>query len=135
MEPNQLNGAALAYIGDAVYEIKIREYVILNGLTNPNHLHQASIKFVEAGGQAKVMQDWLHNTNKLTEEEIGIYKRGRNNKANTKAKNASIGDYRQATGFEALIGWLYLNGRKDRLEELLEDAIKIIEGDQENACG
>lgn len=135
MEANQLNGAALAYIGDAVYEIKIREYVIINGLTNPNHLHHAAIKFVEAGGQAKVIQAWLHETNKLTQEEISIYKRGRNNKANTKAKNASIAEYRQATGFEALIGWLYLKGRQDRLEELLEDAIDIIEGDHENACG
>ncbi|MBG9982450.1 Mini-ribonuclease 3 [Aerococcaceae bacterium DSM 111020] len=124
----QLNGAALAYLGDAVYEQAIRYYIITTGLTHPNQLHKAAVKFVGAKGQARIMKHWLHQDNFLTPEEITIYKRGRNHKANTKAKNASIQDYRQATGFEALLGWLYIGGQQDRLDELIQSSIKFIEG-------
>lgn len=123
-----LNGAALAYMGDAVYELAIRRYVIEQGKTHPNRLHRAAIRYVSAQGQALVMQAWISQNDFLRPEEINIYKRGRNHKANTKAKNASIGDYRQATGFEALIGWLYLTGQASRLEELIKEAIQMIEG-------
>ena len=133
MDIKLLNGSALAYIGDCAYELKIRHHVINQGLTNPNMLHRASVKFVEARGQARIIQEWLHVSDFLSEEEISFYKRGRNHKANTKAKNASIGDYRQATGFEALMGWLYLSQQWERFEELVQDAIRIIEGDQANA--
>ncbi len=129
LQANLINGAALAYIGDGAYELKIRQHVINKGITHPNQLHRASIKFVEASGQALIMQRWIHQENFLTEEEIGYYKRGRNHKANTKAKNASIGDYRQATGFEALMGWLYLSGQLDRFDQLIDSAISIIEGE------
>lgn len=123
-----LNGAALAYMGDAVYEIAVRRYVIEQGKTHPNRLHKAAIRYVSAQGQAQVMQAWINQDNFLTPDEINIYKRGRNHKANTKAKNASIGDYRQATGFEALIGWLYLTDQENRLEELVQRAIQMIGG-------
>lgn len=128
----QLNGAALAYLGDAVYEIAIRHYILTTGHTNPNQLHKAAVKFVGAKGQAKIIKTWIDQDDILTEEEIAIYKRGRNHKANTKAKNASIQDYRQATGFEALMGWLYLSGETDRLETLIQAGIQLIEEENED---
>ena len=73
------------------------------------------------------MKHWLSDNTTLTPEEIQIYKRGRNYKTNTKAKNASIGDYRQATGFEALMGWLYLSNQHDRMNQLMQEAIQWIE--------
>ncbi|MGX7109019.1 Mini-ribonuclease 3 [Facklamia miroungae] len=121
-----LNGAALAYVGDAVYEVEVRKYVIELGKTHPNRLHRAAIKYVSAQGQAKVMHHWIEQTDFLTPEEIQIYKRGRNHKTNTKAKNASIGDYRQATGFEALLGWLKLSNQEERCQNLIQEAIQYI---------
>ena len=123
---DQLNGAALAYIGDAIYEVYVRQYVIASGLTQPNRLHRAATRYVEAKGQAYAMQ-CLRDQEILNEEELTIYKRGRNHKANTKAKNASIGDYRQATGFEALLGWLHLSGQSQRLEELIAQSLALID--------
>lgn len=125
--PELMNGATLAYIGDAVYEVAVRQHVLLSGETHPNQLHRLAIRFVEAAGQAQVMKHWLSDDTSLTPEEIQIYKRGRNYKTNTKAKNASIGDYRQATGFEALIGWLYLSNQHDRMNQLMQEAIQWIE--------
>lgn len=125
-QANLLNGAALAYIGDAIYEAYIRQHVLSQGWSQVNKLHRAAVPYVEAAGQSYVMQRWLA-TDQLSEEELGIYKRGRNHKANTKAKNASIADYRQATGFEALLGWLYLTDQSMRLEALVNQAIQWIE--------
>lgn len=124
-----LNGAALAYMGDAIYETYIRLHVLEKGTTRVNQLHKRSTKFVSASGQAKVMSHWL-TQDILSEEEIIMYKRGRNHRANTKAKNASIQDYRQATGFEALLGWLYLTDQIDRLQELINQAIVYIESQE-----
>lgn len=127
MNPELLNGAALAYMGDAVYEQFVRAYVLKSGKTHPNRLHRSAIKYVEAAGQAYAMQAWIAEDDLLSAEEIDMYRRGRNHKANTKAKNASIQDYRQATGFEALIGWLYLSQQEERLTVLMQDAIDRIE--------
>lgn len=129
---NHLNGAALAYMGDAVYETAVRRHVMEKGITQPNRLHQAAVHYVGAVGQAKVIQTWIKDDNVLTADEITMYKRGRNNKANTKAKNASIGDYRQATGFESLIGWLALTDQTERLETLMQLAIQMIDEGDEN---
>ncbi|MBK0347977.1 ribonuclease III [Aerococcaceae bacterium zg-ZJ1578] len=124
-----INGAALAYMGDAVYEQHIRKHVIQKGDTAPNKLHRAAVRYVSATAQAKVMKHWIKDVDILTPEEIDIYKRGRNHKANTKAKNASISDYRQATGFEALIGWLKLTEQEERCYQLMENAIQYIESE------
>lgn len=129
-----LNGATLAYVGDAVYELAVRRHVLAKGKTQVNKLHRESVAYVGAIGQAKVMLTWINDDDFLTQEEIKFYKRGRNHKANTKAKNASIGDYRQATGFESLMGWLSLTNQNERLDQLISEAIRIIdEGDQHNA--
>lgn len=128
-----LNGSTLAYVGDAVYELAVRKHVLSKGITQVNHLHRAAVSYVGAIGQAKVMLHWIKQDDFLTAQEITMYKRGRNHKANTKAKNASIGDYRQATGFESLLGWLALTEQTERLDQLINEAITMIdEGERAN---
>lgn len=110
------SGLTLAYIGDAIYELVIRTYIVEHGNAPVNKLHKQVVKLVQASTQAKlyhVIQDIL------TEEEMAIYKRGRNAKSFTSAKNADIIEYRTATGLEALIGYLYLTGQTVRLLELI----------------
>ncbi|MBF1710805.1 MAG: Mini-ribonuclease 3 [Streptococcus sp.] len=125
-----LNGLALAYMGDGIYEVYVRNHVMQKGLTKPNQLHATATKFVSAKAQARLMQKMLEQENFLNEEELEIYKRGRNSKSHTVAKNADVGTYRIATGFEALMGYLYLSGQQDRLEELINWCLQQVEGEQ-----
>lgn len=120
-----LNGLALAYIGDGVYELAIREYLLNAGQTRPNQLHQYATQYVSAKAQAKIIDYFLTNE-LLTEEEHGYYKRGRNSKINTKAKNTDIQTYLQSTGFEALMGYLYLTKQEERLDEIIQKCIQFI---------
>ncbi|MCR5451421.1 MAG: ribonuclease III [Lachnospiraceae bacterium] len=110
----QYSPLTLAFIGDAVYEVIIRSIVVDKGNTVPGKLHGHSAHLVKAVSQ-KLMIEAVEDD--LDEEETDIYRRGRNAKSYSKAKNASVHDYRIATGFEALIGYLYL---KDRMERILE---------------
>ncbi len=123
----QLNGLALAYVGDAVYEQFIRDYLVSQGKTRPNQLHHAATRFVSAKGQARLMKQLL-DEDWLTEEEMAIYRRGRNAKSHTSAKNADITTYRISTGFEALVGYLHLMHQEDRLQELI--TFCITQGEQ-----
>ena len=107
----------LAYIGDAVYEIIIRTIVVSEGNTQVNKMHKKSSSLVKAETQANMIKAIMDD---LSEEELSFYKRGRNAKSYTSAKNASISDYRMATGFEALIGYLYLTGKTNRMSELIK---------------
>ena len=102
----------LAYIGDAVYEMVIRTIIVERANKAANELHKKSVKYVQAGTQAAMI---MALQDILTEDELAVFKRGRNAKSNTSAKNASITDYRKATGFEALIGFLYLMDDMDRV--------------------
>lgn len=106
----------LAYIGDAVYELIIRTMIVNRGNCPVNQMHKKSSSLVKAAAQAELIHLIMED---LTEQEQSVYKRGRNAKSATAAKNASIQDYRTATGFEALVGYLYLNGEKERLIELV----------------
>ncbi len=108
----------LAYIGDAVYELVIRTMIITEGNTPVNKMHKRSSSLVKAEKQASFIKYMLDN-NLLNEEEIRIYKRGRNAQSYTKAKNASMTDYRMATGFEALIGYLYISSQSQRIMDLV----------------
>ncbi|MEI7027629.1 Mini-ribonuclease 3 [Paenibacillus sp. y28] len=112
----QLPPLVLAYAGDAIYEMLVRQYLISRTQLKPNHLHRESTRFVSAKAQSRFLQEWMPH---LTEEEIDVVKRGRNAKSGTVPKNADVLDYRHATAFECLIGYLYYEGRLDRLEELL----------------
>lgn len=110
----------LAYIGDAVYEIVIRTIIVEKGNAPVNKLHHKASSLVKAVAQKVAMEKILPL---LTEEEEAVYKRGRNAKSYTSAKNASVIDYRIATGFEALMGFLYLMGRNERMLELVKIAV------------
>lgn len=113
----QYSSLALAYIGDGVYDLIIRTMVVEKGNARANLLHKTVSGMVKASAQAEIIKK-IEPV--LTEEEKGVYRRGRNAKSYTKAKNASLSDYRQATGFEALIGYLYLAHKMDRILELVK---------------
>lgn len=123
-ELRNLNPLQLALIGDGVYEIFIRNFVLNdNKELSPHKMHVRAIKFVKAKSQAEIIHSIQE---RLTEEEVYIYKRGRNCKSGTVPKNADVRDYRDASGFEALVGYLYLLGNKERLQFILEESVKII---------
>ncbi len=113
----------LAYIGDAVYELVIRSIVVKTANCQPQKLHQKVTSKVSAKAQAKMIEALLPM---LTEEEASVYRRGRNSKPYTKAKNASMQEYLEATGFEALMGYLYLYREYDRMNELIEEGLKVL---------
>lgn len=114
----------LAYIGDAVFDLVIRTIVVERGNKSANNLHKQTVAYVNARIQAK-MVDALES--ELTEEELAVYHRGRNAKSYTTAKNASVIEYRKATGLEALCGYLYLSGQQERLLHLIHASITSIE--------
>ena len=114
---------ALAYIGDAIYDLVIRTIVVERGNTSANKLHKKTVAYVNARVQARMIEAVLEE---LTEEEQAVYKRGRNAKSYTTAKNASVIEYRKATGFEALCGYLYLTGNQERMLALIQLAIEKV---------
>ena len=111
----------LAYIGDCVYDLVIRTVVVERGNEPANKLHKKTVAYVKAQTQAAMIEALLPY---LTEKEEAVYKRGRNAKSYTSAKNASIGDYRKATGMEALVGYLCLTGQEARIMELIKTGLK-----------
>lgn len=116
VEAREYSPLALAYLGDAVYELAIRTFVMNHGNTQVNKMHKRTAGLVKAEAQAnfyKVLEE------ELTEEEKAVYRRGRNAKSVTMAKHATMKDYRMATGFEALMGYLYLTEQMERMAELL----------------
>lgn len=110
----------LAYIGDAIYDLVIRTIVVERGNSTANKLHRKAVAYVNARVQARMI-DALED--ELSEEEESVYHRGRNAKSYTSAKNASVIEYRKATGLEALCGYLYLQGRQERMLYLIREAI------------
>lgn len=121
-----LNTTVLAYMGDAVYECYIRLHVLKSGKVNVDVLHKSAVKYVRAEGQATALKK-IFDT--LSPEEQALVKRARNRKIVSKPKNADPVTYKMATAFEALIGDLYLTGRKERLEELIDKAIDAIDSE------
>lgn len=120
-----VSSLTLAYLGDTVFESYIREYLITENINRKvNDYHKTAVKYVKAPSQAKIIREI---ESELTEEEVRVYKRGRNQKSNTSAKNANIIDYRCATGFEALIGYLYISKDTERLEYIIKKGIEILE--------
>lgn len=113
--PNKLNPISLAFLGDAVYEILVREHLALQGDRPPEQLHKLAVGFVSAHAQNKAIQKIMPL---LDEEEISAFKRGRNAKVSHVPKGASPAEYHAATGFEALFGHLYLTGQGSRMREL-----------------
>ncbi|MFV0520051.1 MAG: Mini-ribonuclease 3 [Lachnospirales bacterium] len=114
---NGYGSLSLAYIGDAVFEIFARTKVVRENNSNVNKMNSLTKEYVKAVNQAKMFHMAMEIA---TEEEVAVLKRGRNAKANHNAKNASVGEYKQATGLEALFGYLYLTGQIQRLEVFFE---------------
>ena len=117
----------LAYIGDCVYDLVIKSLVINAGNKQVNKLHQETSRLVQASAQSLMMRTMQEH---LTEEEHAVYKRGRNAKSVSPAKNQSITDYRRATGFEALLGYLYLKKDYKRMLDLVKIGLDSLESDE-----
>ncbi|MGN1399941.1 MAG: Mini-ribonuclease 3 [Bacillus sp. (in: firmicutes)] len=126
IKPMELNSLALAYMGDAVYEKYIRHHLLLKGAVKPHLLHREATRFVSAKAQSRVIHHILEE-GVLSEEEAGVVRRGRNAKSGTVPKNTDVQTYRYSTAFEALIGYLFLSGRLERAEELIQVAIDFTE--------
>ncbi len=124
MNVDEINVITLAYLGDAVYEVYIRNYLINEGIAKVENLQIEAIKYVSAKAQNKIVTYLIEN-NCLSESEINIIKRGRNYKRDSHPKNTDIITYKMATGFETLIGYLYLNHKTDRINEIIS---YILEG-------
>lgn len=118
LTPEELNGATLAYLGDAVFELMVREKVIESGYSNLGKLNELARNFVQATEQSKAVSIILEY---LDEEELSFYKRGKNAKLNH-PKSASASEYSRATGLETLFAFLYMKGRRDRLDFLFKAA-------------
>lgn len=115
---------ALAYLGDGVYELYVRERILRENENLPAYaLHKSAVHYVSASAQSASM----HAVEPMLDElETAVYKRGRNAKSPTVPKNADVGDYRRATGFEALLGFLYLEGEEERLSEIMNAAFETV---------
>ena len=116
--------SALAYVGDAVYELFVRTHIVARNGGQSGVLHRKAVKYVSAPAQAQAIRV-LHD--ELTEEEQNIFRRGKNGHQGSMAKNASPADYKYATGLETLIGYLYMAGREERLDELLPRIMQILD--------
>ncbi|MCR5688202.1 MAG: ribonuclease III [Lachnospiraceae bacterium] len=117
-DPGQYSPLSLAFIGDSIYGAVVKTAVVLDGNCPANRLDKKAVKYIKAVSQAAAA-DYLTESGLLTEEELAVYRRGRNANPRTTAKNAPTGDYRKATGLEALIGYLYLKGDMERVIELI----------------
>ena len=115
MNANEMSAAALAYLGDSVIELLVREKLVNDGFSDSGNLNRESLKYVKAGAQAAAMRNILPI---LTEEEMHTFKRGRNMSGGNVPKSATMSEYRTATGMEVLFGYLHVTGKKERIAEL-----------------
>jgi len=131
MNVDGMNGAMLAFVGDAYYELKIREMLIKQGINKTHRFHKLSVFYVSAKAQSQILHE-LMDRGVLTDQEVEVVRRGRNVKTGTIPKNTEIMVYRQSTALEALIGYLYLKEEWERLDELIWQMIEIRKKDEEN---
>ena len=124
MDIRELSTEALAYLGDSVLEIRVREKLVRDGIGHSGELNRASLLFVKATEQAAAMRRIIP---RLTEEEALVFKRGRNMSGGNVPKSATVSEYRTATGMEVLFGYLHYAGRQDRIDELFKIAYNLIE--------
>jgi len=131
MRPELINPLALAYLGDGVFEVYVREYLMIEkNIIKPDLLQKAAVHFVSAKAQAEFMKEAIINQ-WVNEKEISIYKRGRNAKNTRSMKNTSVITHNQSSGFEALIGHLYLMKNEERLKEIFELYKSFVETNME----
>ena len=117
MNTNELSTAALAYLGDSVIEVLVREKLVFDGFSDSGNLNRESLKYVKAGAQAAAMRKILPS---LSEEEEAVFKRGRNMSGGNVPKSATMSEYRTATGMEVLFGYLHVTKKTERIKELFE---------------
>ncbi|OEH86308.1 hypothetical protein BHU72_13870 [Desulfuribacillus stibiiarsenatis] len=124
-KPNykELSSLALAYIGDAIYEVMVRQQLLNQGIAKVQYLHKEATKYVSARSQSQFIQMLM---DQLTEEERNIVMRGRNTKSYTTAKNATVLEYRHSTAFECLVGYLYLTDQNERLESIFLQIVDFV---------
>lgn len=127
MRPDEYSGRTLAYLGDAVWSLMVREYLIHRGYGTGKQLQKLTIRFVSARAQAS-LYDALHEQGYFTEREEEIFHRGRNDNAGSVPRSTDVLTYRRSTGFEAVIGWLWLDGQKERVEDILTRAVNLSGG-------
>ena len=120
----QIPALTLAYLGDAIYELILRTMLVEQGMSHVDSLNKKASGYAKAPTQAKIFKLIEES---LTEDELSFYKRGRNAKSGSVAKSGTVMDYRVATGFESMLGYLYLSGRQDRILELVKLGIKGLE--------
>lgn len=128
----QLNPLLLAYLGDSVYEVYVRYHLLARGFVKPHELQKEAVQYVSAVAQANVCRQLESH---LTEEELDVLRRGRNAKSGSVAKSASVIQYRYSTGFEALVGYLYVIGNQARLDDLMQIVLRMIDEEREETTG
>ncbi len=126
----QNSAESLAYLGDCIFELEIRKFLISLGITKVDNLHNNAIKFTSAVAQAEIL-DFLFDNNELTEEEISVYKRGRNSNHTSNRRKISRVAYQKSTGFEAVIGFLYLSNKEERIKCLINKSIEYIRSNKD----
>lgn len=133
IDVKQLNALALAYMGDAVYEQAIREHLLRSGRVKPNILHKEATKYVSAKAQAASVK-MMQQDGFLSEEEEAVLRRGRNAKSGSVPKNTDVVTYNHSSGFEAVIGYLYLLGQHERVVEIITKTVQFIEKPNEEGA-
>lgn len=126
VDAKQLNSLALAYMGDAIFEVYVRRHLLQSGRIRPNQLHREGTRYVSAKAQCQILFQ-MRDDNLLSEEEMAVVMRGRNAKSGTVPKNTDVQTYGYSTAFEALMGYLYLIGNEKRLEELIQRSFSYVE--------
>lgn len=129
IDVKQLNALALAYMGDSVLEIAVREHLLRNGKVKPNILHREATRYVSAKAQAKVVRKMIEEEF-FTEDEAGVLRRGRNAKSGSVPKNTDVQTYHYSSAFEAVLGYLYLLGQKERIVEIIAYTIETVEAEK-----
>lgn len=132
-DPRMMNTTSLAFLGDAVYEVYIRNHVMESGQVNANRLHSMAVKYVRAQSQAFVLKQMLGGF--LTEEETALAKRARNHRSSSRPRHADPVDYKLATAFEALIGYLYLKRDEERAREIMAEAVRLTDASEPRGSG
>ena len=132
-EINKMNTTTLAYLGDAVFEVIVREKIVREKPGDVNRSHHTAVRYVSAAGQAKAARVMVAE-GFLTEEELAVYKRARNHRAMSRPQNADPKEYKIATGFEALLGFLYLADERERLREIAAEAVRIVDSSFRSAA-
>ena len=121
-----MNTTTLAYLGDAVFEVIIREKIVTEKPGDVDRAHHTAVRYVSASGQAKAAKAMV-SEGFLTDEEVAVYKKGRNHRSMSRPQHADPKEYKIATGFEALLGWLYLSDERERLREIAAEAVRIVD--------